>query len=100
MNIREKFVTAFCRLSNYQRQMFLARLILIWNVFPRAVYDSADASIGLKKFNEAQNRVGSQLLSLIMNSSERYPDEVFANILIDQCEIIHDDASKILDMAE
>ena len=97
MNIREKFATAFCRLSDYQQQLFLAQLIMRWNVFARAFYDSGDALVKLRHFDEAQNRAGSQLLELILGSDERYPDDVFANILIDQCEIIEDDSNKVLE---
>ena len=42
----------------------------------------------LRAFNEAQNRIAGQLVRLLTSNEHRYPDDVFANILADQFEIL------------
>jgi hypothetical protein len=50
----------------------------------------------LRAFNEAQNRILGQLLKLVISDERRYPDEVFANILVDQFAMLQIDPGEIL----
>ena len=58
----------------------------------RDTYDSSGGvtdSVRLRNFNEAQNRVLGQLIGLLAQTDKRYPDDVFANIVVDQLDLLH-----------
>lgn len=102
MNVREEFLSTYKQLPVRAQILFLARLAQNWNVRARDTY-GAGTDINepekLRKFNEAQNRALSQLIKLLANSDERYPDTVFCNILIDQCEILESDPRMLIELA-
>jgi len=76
----------------------LARLAHRLTVMARETYgDDGVAADGksLRAFNEAQHRILGQLLKLVTADERRYPDEVFANILVDQFAMLQIDPGKI-----
>ncbi len=54
----------------------------------------------LRAFNEAQNRIQAQLLRLLTASTQRYPDDVFANILVDQFQALRVDPEDLRGLSE
>jgi hypothetical protein len=66
--------------------IFLARLAHRLTLVGRATYDDRGGvadSESLRTINEAQHRISAQQLKMLMEDKRRYPDDVFANILVD-----------------
>jgi hypothetical protein len=91
-DLRDHLVATYGEMNESCQAVFLARLLLHLNVFARGTYvggtDDVQAPKMLRKFNEAQNRIASQLVKLLCSDSKRYPDDVFANILAEEFEIL------------
>jgi hypothetical protein len=85
MPSESQFSKAFCSLSPEQQIQFLARLAFDLTVHARGTYEPGTPQLEdaarMREFNEFQHRVSSQLLSLLLHRKDRYPDDVFAQLL-------------------
>jgi hypothetical protein len=100
-NVREDLAASYGKLSEGKQALFLARILLRLNLLARGTYSVGEGVNDpnmLRKFNEAQNRIEAQLLSLLQSNPKRYPDDVFSNILIDQFEWLGMSSSAAVDM--
>jgi hypothetical protein len=92
----------FIALDTPSRISLLARLANWLTLMARDTYDSeggvADA-VRLRAFNEAENRILSQLVQLLAGDDRRYPDDVFANMLIEQFDALRLDVAVIAKFA-
>ena len=69
------------------QSLILARLANRLSLIARETYavgEGVSDGKRLRAFNEAQNRILAQLERLLAADPERYPDDVFAGILMDQ----------------
>lgn len=84
--LRKQFSDAYSKASLTCQARFLAKLLSHLTMTARITYEVgqgvADSDL-LRSFNEAHNRVTSQLSHLLEGEVKRYPDDVFANIIID-----------------
>jgi hypothetical protein len=90
-HLREHLVSVYTGMTNSAQAVFLARMLLRLNVLGRGTYsvgEGVEDPALLRKFNEAQNRIESQLVRLLLSDLKRYPDDVFANIVFDQFEML------------
>jgi hypothetical protein len=90
-DLREHLVAIYAQMAETTQAVFLARVLLHLNVLARGTYAVGDGVCDptmLRKFNEAQNRIESQLVNLLLSDARRYPDDVFANMLADEFEIL------------
>jgi hypothetical protein len=88
---REHLTTVYTEMTEAAQIVFLARMLLRLNLLARGTYavgDGVEDAVMLRKFNEAQNRIESQLIRLLLSDGKRYPDDVFANIIADQFELL------------
>jgi len=86
-DIRQRISSLYLALNRQQQVLMLAKLADRLTIVARDTYDLqggvADA-VRLRAVNEAQHRISAQLLRLLTDDARRYPDDVFANILVDQ----------------
>jgi hypothetical protein len=86
-DIRQRISSLYLALDHRQQILMLAKLANRLTIVARDTYDLqggvADAA-RLRVVNEAQHRILAQLLRLLTDDARRYPDDVFANILVDQ----------------
>lgn len=84
--LRKQFSDAYSKASLTCQTRFLAKPLSHLTMTARITYEVgqgvADGDL-LRAFNEAHNRVASQLSHLLEDEVRRYPDDVFANIIID-----------------
>ena len=102
-DIRSRAATSYSALDAQQQAVLLARLANLLVIEGRATYDlhgGVENCPRLRAVNEAQNRVLAQLLRLLLSSEERYPDNVFANILVDQFDMLNLNPTKLLSLLE
>jgi hypothetical protein len=102
MSAREEFCSIYGQLNVSEKALLIVRLALSWNVRARDTYgegETVDRPVDLRCFNEAQNRLLSQLLKMLANSEQRYPDNVFCNIVVDQCEALRIDPRALTEFA-
>ena len=81
----------YAAMDAQSQMVFLAKLAHTLTIRARGTYDmhgGVEDSVKLRAFNEAQHRISAQLLHLLEGDERRYPDDVFANILIDQCQTL------------
>ena len=87
-DVREHFVAIYSGLNEHTQATTLTRLLFHFTLMGRDTYsvgtDGVNDAVALRKCSEAQHRIASQLLSLLLSDSRRYPDDVFANIVVDQ----------------
>jgi len=102
--VRKHLASVYGELSEAAQAAFLARMLLRLNLLARGTYspgdDGVDDAVMLRKFNEAQNRIESQLVGLLQSSPKRYPDDVFANVIVDQFEQLGISQSTVADIVE
>lgn len=95
---RKRIAAQYSALDSARQAVLLARLADRMSLMARDTYDPnggvADGA-RLRSFNEAQNRILAQLLRLLTASTQRYPDDVFANILVDQFQTLRIDPEQI-----
>ncbi|HTB43954.1 MAG TPA: hypothetical protein VK741_10045 [Acetobacteraceae bacterium] len=96
---RNRIAAQYGALDCARQAVLLARLADRFSLMARDTYDQsggvADAA-RLRAFNEAQNRILAQLLRLLTANAQRYPDDVFANILVDQFQTLSIDPEQTL----
>ncbi|HEY1930593.1 MAG TPA: hypothetical protein VGG99_01145 [Acetobacteraceae bacterium] len=96
---RKRIAARYAALDGKRQAVLLARVADRLTLLARDTYDATGGvadNVRLRAFNEAQNRVLAQLVRVITTDRHRYPDDVFANILVDQCEILRVDPEQIL----
>jgi hypothetical protein len=85
-DIRQDTIARYSAMDLQHQLIFLTRLASRLTLVGRDTYDRqggvADGG-RLRTVNEVQNRISSQLLKMLKDDKRRYPDDVFANILID-----------------
>ena len=95
---RKRIAGQYSAPDSMRQAELLARLADRMSLMARDTYDPnggvADGA-RLRSFNEAQNRILAQLLRLMTASTQRYPDDVFANILVDQFQTLRIDPEQI-----
>jgi hypothetical protein len=84
--IRQDAIARYSAMDLQHQLMFLTRLASWLTLVGRDTYDRqggvADGA-RLRTVNEVQNRISSQLLKMLKDDRRRYPDDVFANIIVD-----------------
>lgn len=98
---RQRFVSRFTALSVSGQVIFLFRLGRYFTLAGRDTYDlqgGVEDPVRLRAVNEAMHRLLDQLacLSLSPLDDHRYPDDVFANIMVDQLQMMDLDPSRVL----
>jgi hypothetical protein len=96
---RELVVARYVAMDTQAQRVFLVKLACQLTLVGRDTYDTFGAvndPVRLRAVNEAQHRVLSQLLKLLTGDERRYPDEVFANIVVDQLQASKLDPEGIL----
>jgi hypothetical protein len=97
--IREQIAACYAALDPASQIVMLARLANRLSLMARETYEVGEgvSDAGrLRAFNEAQNRILAQLERLVMADPARYPDDVFANIMLDQLQSVHVDPERTL----
>jgi hypothetical protein len=102
-DIRTRVSTDCAALDTSSKVLLLARLADWLTLMARDTYDS-DGGVAdparLRAFNEAQNRILAQLVRLLTGDHRRYPDNVFANMVVDQFDTLQLDAADLIRLAE
>ena len=102
-DLRSRMITDYAAADKPGKVLLLARLADWPTLMARGTYDSeggvADPA-RLRAFNEAQNRILAQLVRLLTGDHRRYPDDVFANVLVDQFEALQLDAADVAKLVE
>ena len=86
-DIRQRISSLYLALDRQEQILMLAKLADRLTIVARDTYDLQDGvadAVRLRACNEAQHRILAQLLRLLTDDARRYPDDVFANILVDQ----------------
>jgi hypothetical protein len=88
---RERFCSRYVALEVGGQIVYLAKLADRLTLLARDTYDRAADVVDARRlriFNEAQNRILGQLVRLLTADDNRYPNEVFANVLADQFQML------------
>jgi hypothetical protein len=97
-DIRQDIATKYEAGGTQGQIQLLVRLAHRLTLHARDTYDTdggvAD-SAPLRAFNEAEHRIIRELLRLLTEDESRYPDRVFADILIDQFTTLRIDSNEI-----
>jgi hypothetical protein len=101
INLRKQFSDAYAKATPSSQARFLAKLLSHLTTAGRTTYlvghGVSDGDL-LRSFNEAHNRLASQLSHLLDREARRYPDDVFANIIIDNLVNVRFDEGKIANL--
>jgi hypothetical protein len=85
-DIRQDVSARYAAMDIRRQLIFLAKLAHRLTLVGRETYDGhggvADSE-KLRSINEAQHRISGQQLKMLTDDPRRYPDDVFANILVD-----------------
>jgi len=86
MNTKEA-LEIFSDLSSEEKANFLARLAFELTIMARDTYEVGTDDLTnpklMRSINEIQHRILSQLSAILRNDKNRYPDEVFWQIVFD-----------------
>ena len=100
--VRQQIAVQYAALDSRSQVLLLVKLADWLTLMARDTYDQHGGvtnSTRLRCFNEAQNRILAQLVRLLTADDRRYPDDVFANILVDQFEALNLDPGGIANLA-
>jgi hypothetical protein len=100
--VRQRIAAQYAALDSRSQVLLLVKLADRLTLMARDTYDQRSGVANgakLRSFNEAQNRILAQLVRLLTADDRRYPDDVFANILVDQFETLNLDPGGITDLA-
>ena len=98
LETRSRIAAEFATLDERSEMLCLVKLADWLTLMARGTYDQAGGvadSVRLRAFNEAQNRIQAQLVRLLTTDERRYPDDVFASILVDQLQALDLDVAEI-----
>jgi hypothetical protein len=101
-DLRQRIAAQYAALDSRSQALLLVKLADWLTLMARDTYDQHGGvanSTRLRFFNEAQNRILAQLVLLLTADDRRYPDDVFANILVDQFQSLNLDPGCITDLA-
>jgi hypothetical protein len=90
-DLRQRLAVQYATSSSQSQVLFLVKLANRLTFLARDTYDDhygVSDSVRLRSFNEANHRIAAQLVHMLAADEKRYPDDVFANILVDQFEIL------------
>jgi hypothetical protein len=97
-DLRVQFSDIYAKATPACQARFLAKLLSYLTMMARTTYrlgqGVSDGDL-LRSFNEAQNRIADQLSHLLDEELRRYPDDVFANIIVDNLVNVRFDQEKI-----
>jgi hypothetical protein len=96
---RSYIVARYTGLDEGSQILVLAKIANHLTLVGRETYDlhsGVEDSVRLRSVNEAIGRILEQQLHLLSKDEDRYPDDVFANILADQFSALELDESTIL----
>jgi hypothetical protein len=93
--IRDQLAARYEALDLHHQQVFLAKLGEWLTLVGRGYYDTEDGVSELRAVNEAMHRVLGQLQRMLDSNKHRYPDDVFANVLVDQFQALKLDPATI-----
>ena len=99
---RKRIAADYAALHRPGQVLLLVKLADWLSLMARDTYDAQGGvadGVRLRAFNEAQNRILAQLVRLLTTDDRRYPDEVFADILVDQFQVLELDATDIRRLA-
>ena len=99
---RQNFTKEFVRLGIESQILLLVKLADKLTLLARDTYGrggEVSDSKRLRAFNEALHRILGQLDCLLTANEQRYPDDVFANILLDQFSILKIDPNELVGSA-
>jgi len=86
MDVKE-VLSLYCSKSELQQAKFLSRLAYQITIFARDTYDSNTDVLSnpaqLRCVNEMVHRILGQQFKLLLGDCERYPDDVFIEMIID-----------------
>ncbi|MCY7376562.1 MAG: hypothetical protein LH472_11410 [Pyrinomonadaceae bacterium] len=98
MNKKEA-IEIFSDLSNNEQADFLARLAWELTVAARETYEVGTDDLTnpkmMRSINEVQHRLLSQLSAMLRKDENRYPDEVFWQIILDNNQTIEKIVARI-----
>ncbi|CAN5446605.1 hypothetical protein BH20ACI1_BH20ACI1_22700 [soil metagenome] len=84
---KNEVIEIFSDLSNNEKAAFLAQLAWELTVAARETYKVGTEDLTnpklMRLINEIQHRILSQLSAILRNDENRYPDEVFWQIMFD-----------------
>ena len=103
LDVRARFAARYGNLDILAQQRFLIDvgnyLTLVGRETSGLNGDVLD-SLRLRAVNEAMHRVLGQLWRLANDDERRYPDDVFANIIVDQYKILALDPERLMPIQE
>jgi hypothetical protein len=102
-DIRQRISSRYLALDRKDQILMLAKLADRLTLVARDTYDLEGGvadNVRLRAFNESQHRILAQLLRLLIADEHRYPDKVFANILLDQFDILRLNPDDLLKFAD
>lgn len=95
---RRAISNSYSVLSRTSQIAVLARIANWLTFVARETYDrefGVSDGARLRAFNEAIGRIMAQMVRLLDEDQQRYPDDIFANILVDQFRILELDLSDL-----
>jgi hypothetical protein len=103
--VRRRIAADYAALDISKQAKVLATLGDRFTLLARDTYNHPDDVADtkrLRKFNEAGNRIFGHLTRILTNDDRRYPDDVYADILVDQLDALDistDELRRIIDSA-
>ncbi len=86
----EEAIEIFSNLTADEQKSFLAHLTHYLTIVARDTYEAETEKIinqaKMRRINEIQHRLLSHLITLLENSSERYPDDVLIRIVLENTD--------------
>ena len=89
--VKQQISSTYIGMNCQDQILLLVRIVDWFSLAARDTYEpgcNVSDPVRLRAFNEAINRVATQLLRLVANDKKRYPDDVFSGILINQFEML------------
>lgn len=99
--VRRRLSAAYDGLDQRSQEIFLAKVGYWLTLAARDTFvpgtDAVEDGERLRAFSEATHRVLDQLSKMVTNSG-RYPDDVFANILVDNAQAVRLNPMELLEI--
>lgn len=97
--VRRTLAERYAALDPQTKELFLAKVGYWLSLDARTTFrvgDGVDDPDRLRAFSEAHHRIFDQLTSMLLGSNQRYPDDVLANILVDNVAHVRLDPANLL----
>lgn len=89
---KQQFISGYLTLARSDQIRFLAFLAAQLTVHARGTYEVGTDRIAqperLREINEFQHRIAFHLFHLLRDQPQRYPEDVFAELLVDYAEAV------------